>query len=156
MGLAQRLTSSQERFNQEEQALINYRKNLSVPFKDGKLEWSSFDSKQSGTTVLSTRMKKFQKIIDVEEKELARHFEEWVEVQAEIDSVAAEVAAPDELERMAADNPDNGAIADTGDYLSADQVEMMEEIKAEKARFGELMEQAAKASMREMKASEKV
>lgn len=101
-------------------------------------------------------MKKFQKIIDVEEKELARHFEELVEVQAEIDSVAAEVAAPDELERMAADNPDNGAIADTGDYLSADQVEMMEEIKAEKARFGELMEQAAKASMREMKASEKV
>lgn len=95
-------------------------------------------------------MKKLQKTVDAEERELIRQWEEWLEVEAEIDSLAAEFIAQNMPVQVA------GETNQPGNLLTADQVEMMEEIEAEKARFTQLMEQAAKASIKEMKDSEKV
>jgi len=146
MGLSQRLMKIDDQCAKEEQALAESSKILHVPFKNEEIEFRSEDGKQTGVVVLSHRIKKVQKTIDAEEKELTRQYEEWLEVEAEIDSLAAEYTMP----------PNQMGTNLTGDILSADQVEMMEEIEAEKASFRKLMEQAAKASIKEMKGGEKV
>lgn len=135
-----------DQYGKEEQALVESLKDLQVPFKNEEIEFRSEDGRQTGVVVLSHRMSKVHKTVDAEEKELTRQYAEWLEVEAEIDSLAAEIAV----------TPNPVGINPPGDILSADQAEMMEEIEAEKANFKKLMEQAAKASIREMKDGEKV
>ena len=132
----------------KEQDIANLVREFTAPFKNEEIEWMSTDGKQSGTILLSNRMKKLKKTIDVEEQELRRQWEDWLEVDAEIVRLAAElVGTPNEL---------SGVDPNRHDTLSMDQREMTEEIEAEKVRFGKLMEQAAKAAMRSMKETEKV
>lgn len=146
MGLSQRLVGINDQYAKEEQALAESSRILHTPFKNEEIEFRSEDGKQTGVIVLSHRMKKVQKTVDAEEKELTRQYEEWLEFEAEIDSLVAEDTVA----------PDQTGIIDAGDILLASQAEMMEEIEAEKANFRKLMEQASKASIQEMKDGEKV
>jgi len=139
------LTETNEQYDKKEQEVVNLAGQITAPFKTEELGWTSTDGKQSGTVVLSNRMKKLQKTVDVEEKELIRQWDEWVDSEAELDQLAAEVAAP-----AVAGN------VHTYLALSADEREMMDEIKAEVDRFQKMMKEAAEASLKAMKESEKV
>lgn len=120
------------------------------PLKELVLEWTSTDGKHSGKAILGHRMKKFQKTVETEEKEIERQYEEWTGVQAEIRRLALEVIGPDGLEGVLAGNIESST------FIDEEQEEMREEIEAEKKRFKEQIEQAGKASMKAMKDGEKV
>ena len=135
MGLSQCLTEANEYYDKKDNELANIAEEFTAPFKEEELDWTSTDNKKTGTIVLSHRTKKLQKIVDAEERELVRQWGEWLEVEAEIDRLTAEFAATRSREEL-------------------DQMEMMEEIKAEKVRFAMLIEQAAKASIKSMEEGE--
>lgn len=92
-------------------------------------------------------MKKFQKTIDREQEELIRQWDEYVAVEAEIDRLTAEVTSP---------KLPNHLISQIPNFQIPDEVEMLEEIEAEKARFVKMIDQESKASIKAMKESEKV
>ncbi len=146
MEFSERLMDVNDQYSKEERALAESSKILHIPFKTEEIEFRSEDGKQTGVVALSYRMKKVQKTVDAEEKELIRQYDEWLEVEAEIDSLAAEYTV----------TPNHIGTIPPGDILFEEQAEMMEEIEAEKARFEKLMEQAAEASIKEMEDGEKV
>lgn len=146
IGLSQQLMAIDHEYVTEEQELIEQFEKINIPFKDEEVEFSSADGKQTGVVTLSHRMKKVKKVIDAEEAELHRQYNEWLAVEAEIDRLAAEYAAP----------PTQTGTDVPADIVGADYAEMMQEIEAEKANFEKLMEQGAQASIREMQEGEAV
>ena len=140
-----------DRYLQNEQACAKSVKEHTLPFKNGTLEWISDDGKKTGTVVLGHRMKKLQKITDAEEAELTRQYIEWLEVQAEIDAIAAEIAGPDHIPDQSA----TGRLSKT-DVLVAEQMELQREITEEKAKFLKMMDEAAAFSKKALIESEQV
>lgn len=122
---------------------------IANPLQDQELEWTSTDGKQSGKTMLGVRMKKFQKTIEAEEKELDRHFDEWKRVQAEFRHIASLIVGPDGLDNLLAGN------FDPNNFVDAEQRQMMEEIEAEQKVFMEQIEKAGMEAMQAMTESEK-
>ena len=122
---------------------------IMTPLNEQELEWTSTDGKQSGKTMLGARMKKFQKTIEAEEKEIERQLNEWTIVQAELHQVAAEIVGPDGFDSLLTGN------FDPTSFINAEQREMMAEIEAEQKSFMEQIEKAGKESMEAMTESEK-
>ena len=147
--LSQRLVDSHDFFSQREQDAIKVSDAIAIPLNEQELEWTSTDGKQSGTTVLGVRMKKFQKTIEAEEKEFERHFAEWTSVQAEFRQLASLIVGPDGLDNLLAGN------FDPKSFVDAEQREMMAEIKAEQKAFMEQIEKAGVEAMEAMTESEK-
>ena len=148
--LGMRIDESNDRFSQLEQDAIKFNEALAHPFKDTELEWTCADNSRTGKTLLGIRMKKFQKTIDFEEKELAGHFDEWNTVQDELTEFLVELVGPDRLKGFEAGD------AYAKDFVSEEQRKMREELEAEKKKYLDEIEEASKIGMKQMKESEKV
>ena len=140
---------SHDFFNQREQDELMFNDTIAKSLNEQELEWTSTDGKQSGKTMLGVRMKKFQKTIEAEEKELERHFDEWTNVEAEFRHLASLIVGPDGLDNLLAGNFDPKC------FVDAEQREMMEEIKAEQEAFMEQVEKAGLGALEAMMESEK-
>ena len=145
-----RLGKSDEHYSQLHEDAVQFNEALALPFRNQELEWTSTDGKQSGTTVLSVRMKKFEKTIEAEEKELNLQHEDWVTIQQHLLELASEMVGPAALDRWMAGDLDASTFMDG----AAEKVEL--EIAAEKKKFVAQIEKLEKESMKKMKDSEKV
>ena len=99
--------------------------------------------------MLGVRMTKFQKIIEAEEKEFERQFDEWTHVQDELRHLASLIVGPDGLDNLRAGNFDPAC------FIDAEQREMNAEIEAEQKIFTEQIEKAGEVAMKAMTESEK-
>ncbi len=140
---------SHDFFNQREQDSIKLNDAIANPLNEQELEWISTDGKQSGKTMLGVRMKKFQKTIEAEEKELEHQFNEWTDVQAEIRQLALLIVGPDGLDDLL-----TGKV-DPSSFIDAEQREMMAEMEVEQKLFMEQIEKIGKEAMEAMMESEK-
>ena len=114
-------------------------------------ESESFDQfvkgKPLGSATLSHRMEFFEKTINDEERAFQRQLDEYVAVEAELDSLAAELGESDQSKIL--DEAVNQCVGASGSELHG-------EMKEEKARLLDLFEKQGKESMAAMEASEKV
>ena len=149
-GLEQRLTISDQRFREQEQDALKENQALTQPFQDDELDWISADGNRTGTTILSSRMKKFQKTLDTQEQKLAGHLDEWNKCQAEFRDIIVEYFGPEGLKQM------EEGVFEVGNALSEEYKEFKEEIDAEKKRFAAMLKKSGDTSVERMKESEKV
>ncbi len=140
---------SHDFFNQREQDAIKLNDAIANPLNEQELEWTSTDGKQSGKTMLGVRMKKFQKTIEAEEKELEQQFNEWTDVQAEFRQLASLIVGPVGLDDLLTGKFDPNSFVDAG------QREMMAEMEVEQKIFMEQIEKIGKEAMESMMESEK-
>ena len=148
--LQNRLTKLDGHYEGLQQDVALQIETFTLPFKNQELEWTSHDGKQSGTTVLSARMKKFEKTIEAAERELDVYQTDWLAVTQEILDLASERIGTACLDQWLAGNLDDDSL------LRCLHKEMEVELANEKnnllAQIGEL----EKESMMKMEESEKV
>lgn len=148
--LEQRLSKSDGHYTQlhADAALAN--RALAMPFGQQELEWTSHDGKQSGSTTLGVRMKRLERMIENEEKELNLQQADWSAVQMEIFNLVSEIVGPAGLDQWLAGNHETSTLV-KGATERAER-----EIAVEKNKFMADIEKLEKDSMKKMKESEKV
>lgn len=147
--LSKRLVDSYESFDQREQDLIKVTDTIGNPLNEQELEWTSTDGKQSGKTMLGVRMKKFQRTIEAEERELEQQFDQWTSVQAEIRNFASLILGPDGLDNLLAGK------FDPDSFINIEWEKMKQEIETQQKAFMEQIERAGQEAMEAMTESEK-
>lgn len=111
----------------------------------------SNDGKSVGTHVLGDRMKRFQKVIATEEKELEILKKQWVDVQQKILDLASEVLLPGGLEGLA-----TACAGDIAGYIGPEQKTIAEELENGKKRWEDEIATVNKRSMAKFKSGEEV
>ncbi|KAK4697150.1 hypothetical protein P7C71_g876, partial [Lecanoromycetidae sp. Uapishka_2] len=147
--LEQRLSKSDEHYRQLDEDTVHLTQALAVPFQTQELEWTSHDGKQSGSTTLSIRMKRLQKTIEAQERELALQQAEWSAVQTEIFDMLKGMMSPGDFEQWLSGNGDIGTVG----HGTVEKAEL--EVMAEKEWLMAEIGKLEKDSMKKMKESEK-
>lgn len=129
---------------------VLFNQTLALPFKNEELKWTSLDGKQSGSTTLGVRMKRLEKTIEAEEKELNLQQADWSAVQMEILTLVSEMVGLAGLDQWLAGNLDTNTFVN-GAFKKAEL-----EVAAEKEKFVAEIEKLEKDSLKKMKDSEKV
>lgn len=150
LGFEQRLTTSDQRFREKEQDLLEGSQAMTQPFQDDELEWISTDGNRTGTTILGSRMKKFHKTVETHAQELARQLDDWNKCQAELRDMVLQYFGPEGLNQM------EEGMFEVGNALSEEFKEFKKEIDAEKKRFATMIKESRNASVKQMKESEEV
>ncbi|KAL6714976.1 hypothetical protein ACLMJK_007236 [Lecanora helva] len=137
------------RFGERETAIFDEMMQVTSPFKDTELDWSSADG-HTGTVTINNRMKKLEKIIDTEETALAHQWQEWNDVEDEIEQLI------DQFSRLSGHD-----LTETDYYNSVDVFgRMVEEAEAEiekdKACIAKMIDDAKEDSKKAMEENEKV
>lgn len=148
LGFEQRLTTSDQRFREKEQDLLEGSQAMTQPFQDDELEWISTDGNRTGTTILGSRMKKFHKTVETHAQELARQLDDWNKCQAELRDMVLQYFGPEGLNQM------EEGMFEVGNALSEEFKEFKKEIDAEKKRFATMIKESRNASVKQMKESE--
>ena len=139
-------------FSNQESAIVDEVMEITTPFKQVQLDWTSADGMQTGTVSLNNRMKKLQNTLDAEQQELISQWEEWVESENEINELVDEFAMLTNEDGDA----DGNVHWDLNDLLAADYNEMVQEIEAERAYLKQMIDEATEASLKAMEEGEKV
>lgn len=128
---------------------------LTQPLDVMELDWESNDKSRSGKTTLGSRIKKLEKVINVEEESIAREMEHLRELNLELEYAAMEVVGVDVNNQVLSGNldwyhwdPQQDTVNET---LSAEI-----ELEIEKSRWADVFEATNTAAINEMKESEKV
>ena len=150
LGFEERLTASDQHFREKEQDLLEINRAMTQPFEDDELEWISADGNRTGTTILGSRMKRFNKTVETNAQELARQLDDWNKCQAELRDMVLQYLGPEGLKQM------EEGVFEVGNALSDEFKEFKEEIDAEKKRFANMIKESRNASIKQIKASEEV
>lgn len=147
--LIQRVTSSSTYFAKTLETMKSVNEKFHKPPSTDKLHFISNDGSSADTQILGDRMKRFQKIIDSEERELETLKKKWMEVRQEIIDFATEVLPFGGLQGLF--NTPDGGITDS---TSPEQENVAEELEKSKKQWEDEVATANKRSINKMKSSE--
>lgn len=147
--LLQRLADTSSDLCQLGEQAVQAHEAITRPLGSQVLDWSLNDGTRSGNAILGQRLKKFEKIIAAEEKEIEQQLGAWSEADAQIRQLAYDLVGQDGFGRVMAGQS-------THSTEERQQKELHKEVEVEKARLNMQIEKESKSSTKFMRESEKV
>jgi len=124
---------------------------LTKPLAQEILQFQGPDGKPTGTATLGDRMRTFKKRITKEEKELETLWKEWADIQQLIINLGVEMLGAEVVDAMGAQPL--SMLGETS--RSAENIKIAQEIKIEKGKLGQEIENMTGGLVERMYASEK-
>lgn len=149
--LTQRITSSNRHFTNSLQSIKSTTDGLQRSLGKDELRFVSNDGKSTSTQLLGERMKRFQKAIATEEKEIEVLKKQWMDVQQKILDLASEVLPPGGIKCFLTPRSE-----DIASYISLEQKSMLEELEISKKRWEDEIDTLYQRSISELKSGEVV
>ena len=149
--LIQRITSSNSHFVQTLQTIKSTNDEIQKSLREDKLHFISNDGKSAGIQVLGDRMKRFQKVIATEEKELEVLRKQWADVQQKSLVLASEVLFEGGIEGLS-----TARAGDNAGCISSEQKAIVEELENRKKRWKDETAKLSKRSIAKLKSGEEV
>ena len=121
------------------------------PLAEERLQFTGKDGKPSGIVLLGDRMKRFEKVIMREEKELTGLWKEWAEVQDLIARAGVELLGSQAMDRLTQQQGE----ATTGTDI-AESGNIAQEVEGEKQKLKQEIEAMSNGLIEKMYINEKV
>lgn len=122
-----------------------------MPLSQDELHFKSNDGKLAGTQNLGDRMRQFKNLVAQEEKRLEALWEQWIDVQQNMENLALEALGPKGVESIA-----HQSTSKLPEYEGSFHKSIAEEIEKERKGWEDKIAKMSKASIAKMRADEEV
>ena len=149
--LQQRLRKSSQAFAVNLEAKARFNEVFYLPLADEGIDYSRRDGSQARHTTLGAQMKRFEKKVAAEEKELESLMKQWDQCQEELWALAVDVLGVDRATILTSESTDT-----LDNLVTVAATETAQSLQRDLKHFEELMESTGQQAVKRMTASEKV